>query len=73
MGEVLLGRVVSYDKERGLGSLQAASGEEFSFHCTAIADASRQIEPETAVAFLLRPAHAGGCEAASVTKLAPPS
>jgi cold shock CspA family protein len=72
MRGVFLGTVVAYDPARGLGSLQAESGEEYLFHCTAIADQSRSVEPGAAVAFSLRAAQGGSIEAVSLAKLGGP-
>lgn len=44
-------------------------GGEHPFHCTAIADGSREIHPGTTVAFVLVPGHGGRFEASTVTKL----
>lgn len=71
-GAPRFGRVVAYDVERGLGVLEelSASGAEmgrFGFHCTAIADGSRAIEPGTPVGFVLEPGLGGLLEARSVT------
>jgi hypothetical protein len=55
------------EHERGGGH---EVGGEHPFHCTAIADGSREIDPGTTVAFVLVPGHGGRFEASTVTKLA---
>lgn len=69
MGSLRLGSVSSYEAERGLGLIAGPDGSEHLFHCTAIADGSRQIEVGEQVAFLLVAAHGGRYEASQVTKL----
>lgn len=69
MAVVLLGTVSSYDEEKGLGMLRQDDGTEYLFHCTAIADGTRRIEPATGVAFCLVAAQGGAFEAASLQKL----
>jgi cold shock CspA family protein len=70
-----LGRIVSYDADRGLGTLiESDRGDDPSaplraFHCTAIADGSRRIDPGTRVAFVLAAGLAGVLEAREVTSL----
>lgn len=71
-GTVLLGVVAGYDAARGIGRVSNDAGE-FLFHATSISDGSRSIGSGERVAFLLAPAHAGGLEARSVTKLAAPA
>jgi hypothetical protein len=69
----LLGRVATYDGERGLGtveSMPAAPGPAtrlYPFHCTAIADGSRRIEPGTPVTFVAVPGLGGIVEARALT------
>lgn len=56
------GVVVDYDTTAGYGTVRAADGEWF-FHCTAVADGSRDIAVDTAVHFALAPGHLGRLEA----------
>jgi CspA family cold shock protein len=49
------GKVVSFDAPRGLGVVVDDDGADFPFHCTAIADGSRTIEPGTRVRFEIAP------------------
>lgn len=76
---VRLGVVADYDAARGLGTVRegrggagaggAGAGAEHMFHCTAIADGSRLIDPGTEVAFVLERAVGGQIEARSLTQL----
>ena len=49
------GKVVSFDAPRGLGVVVDDAGTDFPFHCTAIADGTRTIEPGTRVRFEVAP------------------
>lgn len=44
---------------------------DFPFHCTAIADGTRRIEPGSDVAFVALPSVGGAFEARFVTRIAP--
>ena len=66
------GRVVEFDETVGLGTVEAADGRRYAFHCTQIAGGSRRIDVGTAVAFQVRPARLGTWEAAGVTPVASP-
>lgn len=59
------GRVTDYDTAAGYGLVTDDRGEWF-FHCTAIADGSRAIEPDTEVDFVLAPGHRGRMEARDI-------
>lgn len=61
------GRIVHFDDVVGRGEIEARGGLRFPFHCTAIADGSRTIAPDTAVTFLLAPGPLGALEATKVT------
>lgn len=63
------GVVVSFDEERGLGSVRDELGRELPFHCTAIADGTRRIDPGTEVSFLSVPGHLGRMEARGLVAL----
>lgn len=58
-----IGTVIAFDEEQGFGSLRDEAGDEWFFHCTAIADGSRKIGLDASVAFVLRPGHRGEMEA----------
>ena len=49
------GRVESFDEHRGTGIVVTDSGEHFPFHCTAIVDGTRVIEPGAEVHFEVAP------------------
>ena len=50
-----VGVVESFDSPRGLGVVIDEAGEHYAFHCTAIADGTRTIEPGTRVRFDVTP------------------
>ena len=60
------GRVASYDDLVGRGEIEARGGLHFPFHCTAIADGSRTITPDTPVHFRLVPGPLGALEAVAI-------
>ncbi len=52
----MIGTVATFDPDVGLGTIApAAGGTALAFHCIAIADGSRHIEPGTAVEYDLIP------------------
>jgi cold shock CspA family protein len=63
-----IGIVTSFEEARGLGTVADESGSTFDFHCTAITDASRDIEVGRGVEFVVRPGHRGRLEAGLVVK-----
>jgi len=62
----LTGTVTEFDDAAGLGVITADDGATYAFHCTAIADGSRTIAPDTVVDFETRPARDGSWEAAAI-------
>jgi cold shock CspA family protein len=67
-----LGRVASFDADRGIGSVTDDSGAVFSFHATAIADGSRRVDVGTRVGYMLAPGHGGRYEVRTlVAKIGP--
>lgn len=60
---LFLGRVTSFDFDKGLGLVVAENGEKFAFHSTMIADGSRSIEVGTRVCFTIVPGKLGRLEA----------
>ncbi len=60
------GVILAFDANRGLGVVRDGGGAEVPFHCTAIADGSRQIEPGTAVVFLVASGTLGQIEARGI-------
>ncbi len=59
------GTVLEFDPVAGYGTVGAESVQWF-FHCTAIADGTRSIQPGTSVDFGLTPGHLGRWEAADI-------
>ena len=59
------GTVLDFDAAAGYGTV-GADTEQWFFHCTAIADGTRSIQPGTSVDFGLRPGHLGRWEAADI-------
>lgn len=58
----MIGRVVDFDDDRGLGTVDGPGGR-FGFHCTAIAGGARRIGIGTEVAFVVAAAVGGHLEA----------
>jgi cold shock CspA family protein len=63
------GVVTAFDEPRGLGVIKSDEGEELPFHCTAIADGSRTVEPGRQVRFNVVAGLQGRWEAARIEKL----
>jgi cold shock CspA family protein len=63
---VYSGRVATFDDHVGRGEIEARGGMHFPFHCTAIADGTRTIAPDTPVKFRLVPGPLGALEAVAV-------
>ncbi len=61
------GTVARFDDAAGLGTVVDEQGREFAFHCTAIADGTRQIDQGAAVCFTLAALGAGQVEARELT------
>lgn len=57
------GKVERFDKDVGLGEVMAADGQLYPFHCTEIADGSRDIAVGAEVSFVVAPGHRGTWEA----------
>jgi CspA family cold shock protein len=60
------GTVASFEKDRGLGEVVTADGAIYPFHCTAIADGSRDIAVGTPVTFTVTAGHLGRLEATAI-------
>ncbi len=58
--------VVEFDYHRGLGTLLVDDGRRLGFHCTAIVDASRRVEPGTRVVFEVMAGRLGRWEATAI-------
>ena len=57
------GIVDSFGKDLGLGEVRGQDGRLYPFHCTEIADGSRDIAVGTEVSFAVAPGHLGSWEA----------
>ena len=60
---VTRGKVTQFDDRRGLGEVTADDGTVYPFHCTRIADGTRQIARDTTVEFEVIAGHLGRYEA----------
>lgn len=61
------GTVASFDQAAGLGVINGSDGEVFPFHCTAIADGTRDIEVGKTVTFMVVAGHLGKLEATQIS------
>ena len=71
----LIGDVVEFDDDVGVGVVELGPGRRIDFHCTAVTDGSRRIAVGKVVAVVIGPGHLGRLEARSVRPLpgvAPP-
>ncbi len=57
------GTVARFDVDEGLGDVEVSSGVRWMFHCTEIADGSRDIDEGTKVTFVIRAGAPGRWEA----------
>lgn len=57
------GEVVAFDREAGLGTVRDRAGREYLFHCTEMADGSRDAVPGEGVVFEVGPGRLGLWEA----------
>jgi len=62
------GVVESWDEAGGHGTVRSDAGQELFFHCTAIADGSRTIEPGARVSFEVVAGRLGRWEAQNLEK-----
>jgi cold shock CspA family protein len=62
------GAVRAFDARAGVGEIETGDGDVLPFHCTALVDGSRTIEPGTAVEFERSPSHLGRWEATAVSR-----
>ena len=63
--------VVRFDREVGLGSVRDGRGCEYRFHCTQIADGSRDIAVGATVEFVVLAGRHGRWEAGALRPTAP--
>lgn len=61
------GTVTTWDDPRGIGAITGDDGVVYPFHCTAIADGSRQTELGVTVYFTVKAARLGQWEAVAIT------
>ena len=64
---VQVGKVGAFDEHVGWGQLRGVDGAMIGFHCVAITDGTRRIEPDTTVQYRLVPGLHGRWEAAGIT------
>lgn len=62
------GTVTEFDERRGLGSI-SAEGVVHAFHCTQLADGTRNVRVGERVEFQVVPGRRGDWEAAEIVKL----
>ena len=62
------GTVVAFDSRRGLGEIRSADGVVYPFHCTKIADGTREIPVGAAVEFTVAPGPLGRWEAVAIRR-----
>ena len=60
------GEVIAYDEAAGYGTIRGVDGREWWFHCTAIADGSRQIDVGAVGTFTLVAGRFGRWEAMGI-------
>jgi CspA family cold shock protein len=65
------GKVERFDPVVGLGEVRSYEGELYPFHCTQIADGSRDVAVGADVEFVVVPGHRGTWEARGVLKAGP--
>jgi CspA family cold shock protein len=65
------GVVLEFDFHRGFGTVRGEDGRELFFHCTRIADGTRDIPVGSEVSFSVVPGHHGKWEAADVRAVGP--
>ncbi len=60
------GTVTFFDSKRGLGEIRAEDDRVYPFHCTKIADGTREIPVGVAVEFTVAPGPLGRWEAVAI-------
>ncbi|HXW80650.1 MAG TPA: hypothetical protein VEJ84_14200 [Acidimicrobiales bacterium] len=63
IGVAQRGKVERFNKDVGLGEVMADDAALYPFHCTEIADGSRDIAVGARVSFVVAPGHRGTWEA----------
>jgi cold shock CspA family protein len=64
------GKVLEFDAHTGLGVVESAEGTRHVFHCTQVADGSRNVDVGTAVRYELIPGGRGVWEAGAIEPIA---
>ena len=62
------GTVAAFDSRRGLGEIRGADDVVYPFHCTMIADGTREIPVGTRVEFTVAPGPLGRWEAVEIRR-----
>jgi cold shock CspA family protein len=62
------GQVVAFDPKRGLGEIRGTDDRAYPFHCTKIADGSREIPVGALVEFNVAPGPLGRWEAVEIRR-----
>lgn len=62
------GKVIAFDSKRGLGEIQGDDDRTYPFHCTKIADGTREIPVGIAVEFTVAPGPLGRWEAVEIRR-----
>ena len=62
------GTVVAFDSQRGLGEIHDGAGRAYPFHCTKIADGTREIPVGVPVEFSVAPGPLGRWEAVEIRR-----
>lgn len=70
MADPVAGTVVAFDDKQGTGEVETADGTRYAFHCTRIADGTRNIEVGAPVTFTVVPGLLGRWEATRLEKTA---
>jgi cold shock CspA family protein len=65
---LISGVVLSFDARRGLGEIKGADDRTYPFHCTKIADGSREIPVGVPVEFTVAPGPLGRWEAVAIRR-----
>lgn len=65
---MLTGTVTAFDSKRGLGEVKGADGPAYPFHCTKIADGTREIPVGVQVEFRVAPGPLGRWEAVDIRR-----
>ncbi len=60
------GTVTEYDSPAGLGVITGEDGSTYPFHCTQIADGTREIQVGRSVTFTIAAGHLGMFEATEI-------